>query len=299
MNMINIACGARIHDKWENIDFSPIDKRVKKVNLLGKLPYKDSSFDVAYSSHFFEHLDKKVAPKLLGEIKRILKPNGILRIVVPDLENIAREYIKILDSITDSGNLDSNKSLDSIKSPDYKNPDSAKSPESHNVAYKHEWIVAEMLDQLARTQMGGGLLEIFNKVKGNNDLKYARYIKLRVGDNVLENPAKTPKIPIKNKITLDKLANKILNVYLKFVRFLIPKSLRDEVFINTSIGERHKYMYDRYSLSRLLESCGFREIRILSYNTSEILDFNSYLLDMNADNSPYKGISSLYIECKK
>lgn len=100
--MLNFACGDRIHNSWENIDFSPYNKYIKKVNLLGKLPYKDNSFDVAYSSHFLEHLSYSNAHKILDEINRILKPNGILRIVVPDLENICKAYISLLENITES-----------------------------------------------------------------------------------------------------------------------------------------------------------------------------------------------------
>ena len=122
--MLNFACGSRIHKDFENIDFYPIDKNVKKVNLLKTLPYKDNTFDIAYSSHFLEHLDKDNAKKILKEIKRVLKNDGILRLVVPDLENIAREYIRLMDCNDDS--------------------------------FKHEWIIIEMLDQIARSKMGGG-----------------------------------------------------------------------------------------------------------------------------------------------
>ena len=59
MKRLNFACGSRIHPDWINIDFSPIDKRVKKVNLLRTLPFADKSFDIAYSSHFLEHLRPK------------------------------------------------------------------------------------------------------------------------------------------------------------------------------------------------------------------------------------------------
>ncbi|WP_258865524.1 hypothetical protein [Helicobacter sp. MIT 99-5507] len=118
----------------------------------------------------------------------------------------------------------------------------------------------------------------------------------RVGDRILE----TNKLQTKNKkITLDKIKNKILMKYLNIVSLLIPKSIRNEVFINTIIGERHKFMYDRISLKNILESCGFRDIKIMSFNKSQIINFNSYLLDINSDGSPYKGISSIYIECKK
>lgn len=123
--MLNIACGSRIHNDWENIDFSPMDKRVKKVNLLSTLPYADSSFDVAYSSHFLEHLDKDTAPRVLKEIRRILKPNGILRIVVPDLENMVNEYLRILHS-------------SQIQEDEY------------------DWIMIEIFDQMVRMNGGGG-----------------------------------------------------------------------------------------------------------------------------------------------
>lgn len=99
MNMLNFACGARIHKDWENIDFSPIDARVKKVNLLKELPYPDNHFDCAYSSHFLEHLTPNNARNILAEVKRVLKPNGILRIVVPDLENLSRAYLKTLQDL--------------------------------------------------------------------------------------------------------------------------------------------------------------------------------------------------------
>lgn len=122
--MLNFACGSRIHKDFENIDFYPINENIKKINLLQVLPYNDNTFDIAYSSHFLEHLDKDNAKKILKEIRRILKDDGILRIVVPDLENIAREYIKLMDCDDNS--------------------------------FKHEWIVIEMLDQIARSKMGGG-----------------------------------------------------------------------------------------------------------------------------------------------
>lgn len=99
MKILNVACGSRISPNkthtWENIDFSPLDKRVKKVNLLQNLPYKDNSFDVAYSSHFLEHLSKDNARKFLLELNRIVKVGGIVRLVVPDLANIVSEYLRI------------------------------------------------------------------------------------------------------------------------------------------------------------------------------------------------------------
>lgn len=155
----------------------------------------------------------------------------------------------------------------------------------------------ELFDQMIRTKMGGEMLEFINEVGKSDDLELKRFLKDRCGENIFDN-GKAYKIPFKDKLSLDKVKNKILNTYLKCVRLLIPQSLRDEIFINTSIGERHKWMYDKYSLSRILYMLGFRNIEILDYKTSNIPNFNHYLLDMNEDGTPYKG-SSLYIECIK
>lgn len=100
--MLNFACGSRIHADWINIDFSPIDNRVKKVNLLSTLPFKNESFDVAYSSHFLEHLHPKKALQVCKEMRRILKTNGILRIVVPNLQNMVQTYLDTLKKLESS-----------------------------------------------------------------------------------------------------------------------------------------------------------------------------------------------------
>jgi predicted SAM-dependent methyltransferase len=51
-----------------------------------------NSFDFIYSEHFVEHLSKKNALRFLKNCNEILKPNGIIRIVSPDLEKIIDLY---------------------------------------------------------------------------------------------------------------------------------------------------------------------------------------------------------------
>lgn len=59
-----------------------------------KLPFDDGSFDYIYSSHLIEHLEKKEAEDLLRDCLRILKKNGIIRVVTPDLHVFATNYLK-------------------------------------------------------------------------------------------------------------------------------------------------------------------------------------------------------------
>ena len=62
-------------------------------NLAKGIPFEDESVDAVYHSHLFEHLDKEIGFKFLIEIHRVLKRGGVLRISVPDLEFLIREYL--------------------------------------------------------------------------------------------------------------------------------------------------------------------------------------------------------------
>jgi SAM-dependent methyltransferase len=127
--MLNLACGTKMHHGWNNLDFSPYTRLARRPWLVGLLravgflspvrqerlaavdpgvicwdlrhgiPFAADTFDVVYSSHFVEHLDRDVVPVHLTECRRVIKPGGILRVVVPDLESIARDYVRALDRL--------------------------------------------------------------------------------------------------------------------------------------------------------------------------------------------------------
>lgn len=270
MKLLNIACGSRYHKDWVNIDFHPDSNLVKKVNILKGLPFSNDSFDAVYSSHFIEHLSKNNAIYVLKEVIRVLKEDGIIRIVVPDLENICREYINVLEKAHQNSEHDEE---------------------------KYNWIISELLDQMVRNFSGGEMGKIFNEVKKTKNINLATYIVYRTGDDLLNINGSSH---IKNKkITVNKLKNKILYTYLGIIRLLIPCHLRESVFVNTSVGEKHLWMYDSYSMKKLLNMMGLKNIKTMKYNESSIPDFNSYLLDIKENGLPYKGISSLYIEATK
>jgi predicted SAM-dependent methyltransferase len=70
------------------------------------LPYRDSSLRYVYSSHCFEHLYLDQAMRFLGECFRVLKPGGILRLVVPDLELLIRGYIEAKQASSEGGHAE-------------------------------------------------------------------------------------------------------------------------------------------------------------------------------------------------
>ena len=63
-------------------------------NEKTKLPFKPDSIKFAYSSMFFEHISDEVALNLLMEIRRVLEPGAILRMVVPNFDLYIQKYIE-------------------------------------------------------------------------------------------------------------------------------------------------------------------------------------------------------------
>jgi predicted SAM-dependent methyltransferase len=51
-----------------------------------RLPFRDRSFDFAFSEHFFEHLFLDEAFELLRDCRRVLRPGAVLRTSVPDAD---------------------------------------------------------------------------------------------------------------------------------------------------------------------------------------------------------------------
>lgn len=57
------------------------------------LRFADSSLDAFYTSHTLEHLPRANCETLLARVRVWLKPGGILRVVLPDLKQIAVAYL--------------------------------------------------------------------------------------------------------------------------------------------------------------------------------------------------------------
>ncbi|MDB6139500.1 MAG: hypothetical protein JWO94_2572 [Verrucomicrobiaceae bacterium] len=66
---------------------------VSYLNLNRRWPFHDGSVDVVYGSHVFEHLSMSKARHFLRETVRVLKPSGMVRLVVPDLFLAAKAYV--------------------------------------------------------------------------------------------------------------------------------------------------------------------------------------------------------------
>ena len=112
---LHIGCGLIIGNSWKNIDISP-SLKISKIPLIGQplvrlvgapqwsrnvecqdivkgLSIKPNSCDLIYASHVLEHLSLYDFHQAMENIVTYLKPGGIFRTIVPDLEQYINAYI--------------------------------------------------------------------------------------------------------------------------------------------------------------------------------------------------------------
>ena len=271
---INLACGSVFLDNsnWINFDYSSSSKAVKKANLLKRLPLKREIADLVYSSHFLEHIPYSKVTDFLNEILRILKPGGTVRLVLPDLENMANSYVN-LRSLGDH--------------------------------QKADFLVLEMIDQCVRNIGGGQLGVFFSKIKDHPDQfkSMKEFIRERTGEDLTAysfHQKQNYNFFSKNfTLILAAIVRRIQRYWIKIVILALPSAFRDQNISLADVGERHHWVWDFYSLKKVLEVVGFVDIKRVSANTSIIKDFPFIHLDLDDKGKPRKGAESMYIEAIK
>ena len=264
---INLACGGKLclQTGWINADHCPSSKDVMQVNLLKRLPFQDNTFDVVYHSQFIEHLSLESAQVFLDECCRVLKPNGVLRVVTPDLENQAAEYLLNLREVL----------VD---------------PNDEAARLRYYWIRLEMLDQLTRHTPGGDMVTFLWR----SGAKIRDYLCQRMGRSG-ENLIPPPESPVKGasiKDGLRSLKRTLLGGCIKGVY----EPLRVGKFRLS--GELHLCMFDQYLLSTLLAKARFVKIAKVTAKESVIPDWDLTLLDCDRQGNPDCQVS-LFMEAVK
>jgi len=88
---LNIGCGWRDFGKgWVHIDGGSYEHLDSDDIFVTE--YKNNSVDLIYASHFIEYLDREEVVPLLERWKEVLKPNGVMRLAVPNFEVYANLY---------------------------------------------------------------------------------------------------------------------------------------------------------------------------------------------------------------
>jgi len=268
MKLLNLGCGKRYHRSWINVDFNGDGKNVISHNLLSGIPFKENEIDVIYHSHVLEHFSQHDAFIFLTECFRVLKPGGIIRIAVPDLEQIVNEYKTQLDNVLQKKGTDAD----------------------------YNWILLELYDQTVRNVSGGDMKKYLLQPQiPNLEFIYKRLGQeaIDIRENAIPNTTIKQKIAIKKYFELKRWYNFMLKIILTREDYLCLErgKFRDS-------GEIHQWMYDKYSLPNLLNKTKFSSVEIKKATESNIPDWNQYNLDADTNGHAYKP-DSLYIEAKK
>jgi predicted SAM-dependent methyltransferase len=267
MKCLNLGCGERIHPDWVNLDLHPMTSGVQEWDLKEDLPFAEASFDVVYHSHVLEHFSKADGQRLLERCRRVLRPGGTIRVVVPDLERIVQLYLGSLEKSL-AGNQEA--------------------------ASQYDWAMLEMYDQTVRERSGGEMLAYVQRA----DDSQIAFAKARLGGEL------DRMLPAKGAAPAGKYDNRIQgvgdNLRRKALRLLTGRdgiSAYDHGKFRLS-GELHKWMYDRYSLANALKAAGFTDAKQCEAAESRIPQWSRFHLDTEPDGRTYKP-DSLFMEATR
>lgn len=89
---LHIGCGYKRIEGFVNIDcrYLPSVDDIQNAELMRS--YKPNSVDLIYSSHVLEHFGRWKYKHIIQRWFEILKPNGIIRLAVPDFSKICDHY---------------------------------------------------------------------------------------------------------------------------------------------------------------------------------------------------------------
>ena len=119
MIKLNLGCASNLLDGYINIDQDNIDvmrERYPNLDFAGDahiytydifdLPYDDGSVDEIIADGFVEHLSFLEEKKFFYEMRRVLKPGGILNFAVPNFEKVVKLWLEAEDDWQDFFRLD-------------------------------------------------------------------------------------------------------------------------------------------------------------------------------------------------
>lgn len=153
--ILNLGCGTKTSEHCINVDYSmymilrqnawaiplaaPIigSDRVERIkamrgtmvrqNLKNGMPFASGFADAVYHSHVMEHIPRDAVLGFQKEIFRVLKPGGVQRLCLPDLEQLVQAYTSSL----------------------------AADDMTNEASCRHDASVAAMIEQCVRDEPGG------------------------------------------------------------------------------------------------------------------------------------------------
>ena len=89
---LHLGCGKRYFPDWIHVDIADFDHIDYKAKIYPLDMFNDCVADIIYVSHAFEYFDDIEGQDVLKEWYRVLKPDGVLRLAVPDFEALIEVY---------------------------------------------------------------------------------------------------------------------------------------------------------------------------------------------------------------
>ena len=213
-----------------------------------------------------EHLRRPDALRLMTDCRRVLKGGGILRVGVPDLEQVCRLYLEKLAAVL-SGD--------------------------RSARYDYEWAILELMDQCVRERRGGDMRAYLQQTPLPNE----DFVCSRIGEegrkvlNAMRQKSPAASVPQnvfgrigKRVAVLSEAARRSV------LRMLYGANAVQALEIGRFRlgGEVHQWMYDRYSLAELMRDAGLRDPRVVSAAESRIAGWVSFNLDTSPDGTVIK-----------
>lgn len=267
--LLNLACGSKVsrYGDWTNVDFQSPADGVIEMNILRGLGFPDATFDAVYSAQFIEHLTPDEGEKVLRDVVRVMKPGGVIRLVTPDLEELSRTYLALLDQLKAA-------------------PDPA-------AQGRYDWIRMEIFDQIVRDRSGGDTPAFLAAC----DEATRRYIVERLGYTATTFFA-SPEAG-RRRLTPALLLRKLDRIPRRLWRMLADLFSTDAVRVGRfrRSGEVHRYLHDFFSLRELLLRSGFDDVVQVNIHQSSIPNWIQYDLDVidGVADAPH----SMFVEARR
>ena len=91
---LTLGCGDNALPGWFNTDLNEkLSDGIYHIDMTRRLSIDDHTFDYIELEHNIEHLTYLQGVNLIGECHRILRGNGTIRIVTPDLRRLIGIYL--------------------------------------------------------------------------------------------------------------------------------------------------------------------------------------------------------------
>lgn len=90
---LHIGCGKINSPEFINVDARPMAHvHVATDDITSLSDFDDSSVDLIYMCHILEHIKQDELKEVLCELKRALKQGGVLRLSVPNIDQLIAVY---------------------------------------------------------------------------------------------------------------------------------------------------------------------------------------------------------------